>query len=179
MKFFDKFRLTNVCKKIGELNNPVYTVVPIAICKGICRPIATMKDKKQDPESKKYAALREGLTEFIAIPSYIFMSRLTGKLAPAFSPEGKSINKILHSSKTTVGFFGVCIAALVVIPGLCSLAMPYALKLFGKDQKDIKQKPFDTETLAKVKDLPKDSPYNQIYSTYPKTYTTTSGGMKI
>lgn len=177
MGLLEKFTLTNICKTIGEKNMPVYTVVPIAICKGICRPIATMKDKKQDPETKKYAAIREGLTELIAIPTYIIMSWATGKLAPAFSPQGKSLKKIFESGKTTLGFFGVCIAALIVIPGLCSIAMPHVLKALGKKDKKFQQTPFPTETLTVVKNLPQDSRYIQGYD--QSLYQSNAGGMKI
>ena len=42
-------------------------------------PLAMMK-KGENPESKKYAALREGLTEAIAVPSYIICGEIGSKL---------------------------------------------------------------------------------------------------
>lgn len=171
--------LESVCNTIGKKNNPLYTVVPIAICKGIFRPLFTMGDKKQDKESKKYTAIREGATELVAIPTYIGMSALTAKLAPKFSPQGKSMDAILKNSKTTLGFFGVCLAALVIIPELCNLVMPFALKAFGFDKKKQNQ-PFKTETPISFEKLPKDYPYMEVYNpyiTHTKPYN--NGGMKI
>lgn len=174
--------LENICKVIGKQNNPLYTVVPIAICKGIFRPIFTLSDKKQEPESKKYAAVREGTTELVAIPTYICMSKLTEKLAPAFSPEGKSVEKILKNSKTTLGFFGICLAALVVIPELCNLVMPHVLKLFKTKDKSPQNQPFTTETQLAFRNMPKYYQYMQVYNPYitsMKNNNNSGGGMKI
>ncbi|MDD3436527.1 MAG: hypothetical protein PHC64_05170 [Candidatus Gastranaerophilales bacterium] len=179
MSVKELFSLKNICKKLGEKNNPVYTVVAIAVFKGIFRPIFTMMDKKQDPESKKYAAIREGSTELIAIPTYIILPTLIEKLAPAFSPGKKPLLQILENSKTTLGFIGVCFAALIAIPGLCNIAMPHVLKLFGKKEKEPGLKPFPTETLFAVKDLPKDFKYMQVYNTYKKPISTSGGGMRV
>lgn len=78
----DKGIIKYICGKLGHSNKAVYAVVAIATCKGILRPYFTMKDKHQDPESKKYAAFREGVTEGIAIPTYIISSTLAEKLSP-------------------------------------------------------------------------------------------------
>src|SRR5574344_232190 len=117
MSFFSK-----ICETLGKANLPVYTVAAVATFKGILRPTFTMMDKKQEPKTKKYAAIREGATELIAIPTYIGMSWLTQKLAPAFSPKGKDFDKLLSCSKSTLGFFGVAFAALYAIPKLCNVA---------------------------------------------------------
>lgn len=42
----------------------------IAAAKGIFRPAFTMSDKKENYDTKRYTAIREGLTEVIAIPVY-------------------------------------------------------------------------------------------------------------
>ena len=42
----------------------------IAIAKGIFRLMFTMMDKEENYETKRYTAIREGLTEMIAIPVY-------------------------------------------------------------------------------------------------------------
>ena len=55
----------------GKYINPAFVSASIAAAKGIFRPIFTMSDKKQDKKSRVYAALREGLTEGIAIPVYL------------------------------------------------------------------------------------------------------------
>ncbi len=63
-------KLKNICLSLGKNNKPTYAVIAIASVKGICRPAFTMMDKTEKPETKKYTALREGLTELIAIPVY-------------------------------------------------------------------------------------------------------------
>lgn len=74
-------KLENVCLSLGKNNKPTYVVMAIATAKGIFRPMFTMMDKKENPETKKYTAIREGLTEVIAIPSYLFCGELAAKLA--------------------------------------------------------------------------------------------------
>lgn len=74
--------------KFGAIDSVAYIAsLFIAGAKGVFRPIFTMMDKKQDPESKKYAATREGLTEVIAIPSYFVFEQVAKKLAPKFLSE--------------------------------------------------------------------------------------------
>ena len=72
--------IKNTCKKLGENNKPTYVVMAIATVKGICRPTFTMMDKTEKPETKKYTALREGLTEVIAIPAYWACGEAAGAL---------------------------------------------------------------------------------------------------
>ena len=55
----------------GKYISPAFVSASIAAAKGVFRPIFTMSDKKQDKDSRVYAALREGLTEGIAIPVYL------------------------------------------------------------------------------------------------------------
>ena len=72
--------IKKTCKSLGENNKPTYVVMAIAAVKGICRPMFTMMDKTENPETKKYTALREGLTEVIAIPAYWACGEIAGKL---------------------------------------------------------------------------------------------------
>ena len=51
-----------ICEKLGENNKPIYTVMAIACGKGTVRPILSITDKKESPDARKYAALRELLT---------------------------------------------------------------------------------------------------------------------
>lgn len=175
--------LASICESLGKKNEPVYTVVAIAVFKGIFRPLFTMMDKKQDPKSKKYAAIREGATELIAVPTYMGLSYLTQKLAPAFAAD-KTMAKTLESTKRTLGFFGVCFAALFAIPGLCNLAMPHILKAFKKkdSDKEIVLNYFPTETIFKARSLPKNFEKMQIQKnmeTYFKMNIKNKGGMKV
>ena len=137
--------------KLGDKNKATYAVVAIAMVKGICRPIFTMMDKHEDPETKKYAAIREGLTEAIAIPVYIasgnLMEKFANKLAVpknfmdknlfkrhsagdtsaevknAFQAATELAENNLPKMKGSLNFLGVCTAALLVIPALCSVAI--------------------------------------------------------
>ena len=147
-------KLTQLCNHLGENNKPTYAVMAIAAVKGVCRPTFTMMDKTEKPETKKYTALREGLTELIAIPAYwacgeitsCFSKILTKKVTKEdFLPKkvleqikeginNDQIEKALrHAEKKLVDinkraennlrFVGVCAAALVVIPALCSASI--------------------------------------------------------
>ncbi len=74
-------KIEDICLSLGKNNKPTYVVMAIATAKGIFRPLFTMMDKKENSETKKYTAIREGLTEVIAIPSYLLCGELAGKLA--------------------------------------------------------------------------------------------------
>ena len=120
------FNIKNICKKLGESNKATYAVVAIAVAKGIFRPIFTLCDKKEKKETKIYTAAREGLTEVVAIPTYIGVGKLaetiTGKLK-GLSPEK------LEIAKHNANFIGVCAAALFIIPALASVAVkPFSEK---------------------------------------------------
>lgn len=113
---------SNFIKKIalalGKNNKPYYAMMIIGAFEGVFRPIFTMMDKKKDPESKKYAATREALTEGIAIFAYWGLGAGAGKLANLFKTEEHRVN-----GKANLMLLGTCIAAMFVIPGLCSLAI--------------------------------------------------------
>lgn len=51
----------------------------VAMANAIFRPTFTMLKKGENPESKKYAALRELITEVIAVPTYCISGILAGK----------------------------------------------------------------------------------------------------
>ena len=127
--------LKSICDSLGKNNKPTYVVMAIGVAKGIVRPMFTMMDKKEDPETKKYTAIREGLTEAIAVPTYFFCGEIAGKLSKMM-PEHlqKRANKNLM-------FMGVCLAALIVIPGLCSLAIKPLMKKIQEN--NTKKKPLD------------------------------------
>ncbi len=164
-----------LCETLGKANEPVYTVVAVACFKGILRPIFTMMDKHQDPETKKYAAIREGSTELIAIPTYLSLSWAVQKFAPAFAVD-KTIGRTLEHSRRTLGFLGVCVAALYVIPKLCNVAMPHVMKALKMNKKEealtVKTPVFDG--LTKNGNLLSNAQYP-----YNKTQINTGGGLRI
>lgn len=113
------FNIKNICKKLGESNKATYAVVAIAVAKGIFRPIFTLCDNKEEKKTKIYTAAREGLTEVVAIPTYLGV----GKLAEFFAGKLKGLSpEKLEIAKHNANFIGVCIAALFIIPALASIA---------------------------------------------------------
>lgn len=234
---------------LGENNKAVYAVMAIAVAKGTLRPIFTMRDKEQEPKSKKYTAIREGLTEAIAVPTYYLSGVIASKLAPKFLDEklvkvGKKeennllaltgeyrqkFDDILHikhelkeqakpseeiklavkealakakfnkqeislfedySTKLkvvgeTTSFAGVCLAALIAIPGLCNVILPPVMKQFKKLQ-DKQNKSGDVQALAKnelnpVVNVSKINSPKSNESNLLRAYTlpTTNSGMKV
>ena len=145
MAYQDK--LVKTFDYIAKNLNATHTVMAIAAVKGICRPTFTMMDKTEKPETKKYTALREGITEAVAIPVYFICGELAGfgakvmkkfqdaaaikKAQKAAEKTGDvvDIEKLKQSPEMTrkivknLRFLGVCAAALVVIPSICSIAI--------------------------------------------------------
>ena len=127
----------NICRSLGKNNKPTYVVMAIAAVKGICRPTFTMMDKTEDPQTKKYTALREGLTEAIAIPAYWGCGELAAKLANhVFKDEA-----LAKRAEKNLMFMGVCGAALIVIPGLCSAVIKPIMDKLGLKAPDKGEKP--------------------------------------
>lgn len=145
MTLADKFK--KICLSLGKNNNPAYAVMAIATVKGICRPTFTMMDKTEDPETKKYTALREGLTEAIAIPAYWTTATLAGKMSHLFKDKKQS-----SMAQKNLLFIGVCTAALLVIPATCSIAIKPFMKLIQKDKKKdtVEPQKFDTGSVNNV-----------------------------
>ena len=132
--------LKRIFVALGENNKPTYAVMAIAVVKGIARPIFTMTDKHADPETKKYTAIREGLTEVVAIPTYFacgeLASKVAGKLNFSHLPTKEAQNYARKSAQQNFMFLGVCTAALLVIPALASLTIkPFMKKIQEKNTK--------------------------------------------
>ena len=129
--------LANLAKKVlvsvGKNNKPTYAVMAIAIANGIFKPISSLTDKKEKPEARKYAALREFATECVAVPTYwacgVGAARIGAKLFKD-NPEKKLM------AKANMMFLGVCTAAVFVIPAVCSCALWLLDKALGKHKID-------------------------------------------
>ena len=97
--------------------------------------------------------MREGLTEVIAIPTYLACGYLAGKGADLV----KDVEKA-KKAKHNLRFLGVCIAALVVIPGLCSVFVkPFTDRIFHgskKDNKDSQPAKLDITSKTEQIDIP-------------------------
>lgn len=153
--------LKNTCSKLGNNNKSIYPMIAIASANGICRPTITMLKKGENPESKKYAALRELLTEVIAVPTYWASGELMAKLGKYIT--SKAIDKkitnmekdgevltdkvkqnmkesVVKKGQAGLMLIGVCTAAGLIIPALCSVAVkPVMDKISAKNKLDIQE----------------------------------------
>lgn len=126
LKFFDLFKKPSFEKTFSYFgDNPdsaIVIAVSIAAFKGIFRPLFTMTDKKSDPQTKKYTATREALTELIAIPVYIAIPAIGKKLIvdKLFKKAPEATKK---AATTNTKFWGVLLAT-AVIPAVCNLVQP-------------------------------------------------------
>ena len=200
--------MEKICTKLGTNNKPTYVVMAIATVKGICRPVFTMMDKKENPETKKYTAIREGLTEIIAIPVYWASGELAGKLAHVLAKPKNFMDKNLYKQhkkghvtpevakafdsakelaennlskmNKNLMFIGVCTAALFVIPALCSVAIKPLMGVIQKNHKP-EDKRLDVNTLRETS-APLYNPYFQHNDNlkYLSSFNKTPvGGMKV
>lgn len=147
--------IKNICNHLGENNKPVYVAMLIAAVKGICRPTFTMMDKTEKPETKKYTAIREGLTELIAIPTYFLFDQLACCVSRLIKDESKS-----HRAKHNLGFISVCASAVFIIPALCSATIkPVMDKLHIKSPENahVKPTPMITSNLMHQRGIRKPS----------------------
>ena len=148
-------RIKPVLETLGKKCTPTYVVVAVATAKGIFRPLFTMMDKKESPETKKYTALREGMTEVVAIPTYLFFGQYLPNQAAKFikDPAKQAI------AKHNTSFIGVCTAALLVIPALCSVTVkPFTDKIFNKNKKEDNAK---LDVTSKTENIPLKTPIAQ------------------
>jgi len=145
-------KITNIIKTIGQKIKPSHTMVLVAGAELFFRPLFTMMDKKTPAETKKYTALREGITEIVAVSAYLSAGKFAPKIAKAICKDPAKIAKATHN----IELVGVWTAAVMVIPSLCSLVVtPFTKKLFNKKNENDKglnivskpdnQKPFNAQ----------------------------------
>lgn len=111
--------IEQICHALGKNNDASYAVVAVATAKGIFRPMFTMMDKHEDYETKKYTAMREGITEAIAIPCYLSVAWLAKNIVAPMICKSQTSDVTKKAAKT-LSFLGVCTAALIIIPAACS-----------------------------------------------------------
>ena len=182
-------KIAKAAYSLGDHNDPLNVVLAIALFKGINRPLFTMMDKKSDPEVKKYAAFREGLTEIIAATTYI----LTNKIL--VNPLTNTLTKLSKNGspgkiKNAMEFFCVCLSAAVLIPAACNLVlnpiMKGASKLFGNKKQtdknlDIKENVVE-ETVKQpiAPTVPSEKGPNSLLRVLQNKYTPyQNGNMKV
>ena len=158
----DKSLIGKFFKYLGKnQNTPVIAVCLIAFFKGIFRPMFTLMDKKQDPETKKYAAFREGLTEVAALPIYAIMPFLAAGLAEKVASNMKK-NVNMDNIKGTAKFLGVCLATLL-IPAVCNVIQPPIMNAYKKHEDDKKAKIANISNINTVTQ-PLQTPFNSSHS---------------
>ena len=119
-----------LCERLGENNKPIYTVLAIACGKGTVRPILSITDKKEAPDARKYAALRELMTEFIGVPTTMTLGML-GEFAAKVLTQKCSIKQ--KNASSVLSFFGICLAAGYFVPKFCNIGMPPVMKKLMPD----------------------------------------------
>lgn len=120
-------------------NSAIWVACLIAAFKGGFRPYFTMKDKQSDHKTKKYAAIREGMTEGIAIPVYIAVPGVFGSLAvkayEKLNKEGvkTAAQKVIEKNaiEANVKFLGV-LASTAIIPLICNIIQPPIMNAIKK-----------------------------------------------
>ena len=119
-----------LCEKLGENNKPIYTVMAVACGKGTVRPILSITDKKEAPDARKYAALRELMTEFIGVPTTFACGLIGESLAGHIAKKGTQAYK---NARAFMSFLGICTAAGYFVPKFCNLGMPPIMKKLMPD----------------------------------------------
>lgn len=160
-------------------NGAIYVAVAIALFKGIFRPYFTMRDKKSDPETKKYTAIREALTELIAIPVYVAVPLLGNKLIVdrTYKDAPKVAKK---AAEANVKFLGVLLST-AIIPAVCNVIQP---KIMGylKKKSDTKDEQKELDIVSESNIAPPaviTTPSAPIASSMPKPAYSTNSGMRV
>lgn len=185
--------VAQIAYKLGEHNDPLNAVLAIALFKGINRPLFTMMDKKSDPEAKKYAAFREGVTEIIAATTYVATNKLCVKpLTKLLHNRVKGSSE--HKIEKALEFVCVCVSAVFLIPAVCNLVLnpimkgvdkfrgkkknddvPQATQLDIKENAIVNLKPVDVPVYKPIYKGP-NSLLTELQSKYAPTVV---GNMKV
>lgn len=160
IKFTDLFKQPSLQKTFDFFgDNPdsaVYIACAIAAFKGIFRPMFTMMDKDSDPETKKFAAIREGLTEVIAIPVYALTPMIIEKAVINKVFKDVKDPKTLKNIKANAKFLSV-LASTALIPAVCNLIQPPIMATYKKHQESKKVKPEINSNVTSVPSVNKPS----------------------
>ena len=166
--------IKNIIESVGRNNKPVIAVVAIATANGIFKPLSTILDKKESKETKKYTALREFLTECVAVPTYLGSAWLSERFAGAIKDPNKA-----KLAKSNLSFIGVCTAAVFIIPALCSVVIkPMTDRIYGRGVDKSQPAKMDNKPATKPEDAAKKN------MAYPQYHTCSfasfrNGGLKV
>ena len=162
-------------ESLGRNNKPIYAVVAIATANGIFKPLTSLTDKKEAPETKKYAALREFLTEVVAVPTYIACAKIAEFGA---QKAYKNNPQKLAMAKTNLGFLGVCTAAVFVIPAVCSIIVkPFTDMIYKRGKSS--SAPARLEENLPDKNIQSTTFSANYYKYNMTTFATHNGRLKI
>ena len=100
--------LESTLKYIGKNVKPYWPTVAVASAELVFRPLFTMMDKKSPEETKKYTALREGITELIAAPTYLALPVLAAKASGLLKIKDAKAEKM---AKHNLQILGTWVAA--------------------------------------------------------------------
>lgn len=110
--------------KLGSNPDPLITIIALCGFNMTVRPLITLSDKNQPKERKIYAAVREFLTELVALPTCVIMSRvLGGALAKKFIQAPNTINAVKN-----VFSLGGLVLANFLIPIFTNIALQPIMK---------------------------------------------------
>lgn len=159
----------------GNPNSAVWVAVAIALFKGIFRPIFTMRDKKSDPQTKKYTAIREALTELIAIPVYATVPTLGAKFIREkwFKNESAVTQKAVNAN---VKFWGVLLST-AIIPAVCNLVQPPIMNWIKK-KGEAKKAIAENSKMATIETTNKPS-FNGAYPLSMRKSYSNNYGMRV
>lgn len=169
-----------ICNKLGENNKPIFTVMAIACGKGTVRPILSITDKKEKPDARKYAALRELMTEFIGVPTTLCAGLVAESLTGLIAKKGSTSYR---NTKAVLSLLGICTAAGYLVPQFCNMFMPPVMK---KLMPSYDPNGGTTETKQQLNPIPNTVTNRKVLPqkniVMPNTYSMTTylhSGMKV
>lgn len=154
--------IQKLCERLGQNNKPIYTVLAIACGKGTVRPILSITDKKESPDARKYAALRELMTEFIGVPTTMTLGLIGETLAGLIAKKGSAKYK---NASSVLSFLGICMAAGYFVPKFCNIGMPPVMKKLMPNYDPNATLPVQDQPL-KVRNNSDKNPKTDYYNIY-------------
>lgn len=144
-------RAEKVFTSLGSNPDPLITIIALCLFNATVRPLITLSDKNQPKERRYYAALREAVTEMIALPTCVLFARgiggmLANKFATSKSPE------VISGVKNVFSLLGL-VAANFVIPILTTIALDPIMK-------DVKKRIVKDKQQHPTLDITSQSPLN-------------------
>ncbi|MEW5819966.1 MAG: hypothetical protein AB1782_07220 [Cyanobacteriota bacterium] len=117
-------RTEKLFTKLGSSPDPLITIIALCAFNMTVRPLITLTDKNQPKDRRIYAALREAVTEIIALPMCVLMARVIGgRLAQQFTKAPNTIGAV----KNVFSLAGLVVANFI-IPIIATVALDPIMK---------------------------------------------------